>query len=498
LEAASRLSFVTLLCLALALPVSAATVTGQLVYQKVPATVEGLDVAHPVAAPCAQIRVQLRDSQNEETILAEGATDDAGNYRLEVPDGTAQVILYVLAQSGKIQVGNPRDNSLYVVATQPFDAANSMRITIPDQNRLSGPFNILDAIRRANRFVQQSDPTLPLADLQLTIFWNTKDAVPSPGVTHFRTNQNIAYVMGIREEDSDEFDDDVIIHEYAHYLAARFSRDDSPGGAHYLGDKQDPRLAWSEGWAHFLAKAVSGNTLFVDTMGPNGVEVFGFDIDEDVADGDVPGYWSEHSVASFLYDVFADAGTGSGHLGLGLNPIWQAMREHLSKQTFVNLIHMADALVLQDGARQPSITELLSKRQIEYRFGVIPSVPVPFPKLIQPGAAVTGSVTSLASQRINLVESADYYIFRKESDGDVRLRLKVTAPNRSSADLVLVLYNEKGVILAAVDDAHAVNSVEQLTRSVPAGSYVIGVWSFAPTSRGLRFGAAQYQLTAEF
>jgi hypothetical protein len=96
------------------------------------------------------------------------------------------------------------------------------------------------------------------------------------------------------------------------------------------------------------------------------------------------------------------------------------------------------------------------------------------------------------------VESADYYIFRTETGGNVDLRLKVTGPNRSTADLVLVLYDSRGVILAAVDNQHSQNSVEQITRTVSAGTYVIGVWSFAPTSRGIRYGAAQYQLTAGF
>jgi hypothetical protein len=45
----------------------------------------------------------------------------------------------------------------------------------------------------------------------------------------------------------------VILHEFGHYVAANYSRDDSPGGAHYVGSKVAAPFAWSEGWASFFA-----------------------------------------------------------------------------------------------------------------------------------------------------------------------------------------------------------------------------------------------------
>lgn len=48
----------------------------------------------------------------------------------------------------------------------------------------------------------------------------------------------------------------VLLHEFGHYVAANYSRDDSPGGAHYFGQLIAPAFAWSEGWATFLSAAV--------------------------------------------------------------------------------------------------------------------------------------------------------------------------------------------------------------------------------------------------
>lgn len=48
----------------------------------------------------------------------------------------------------------------------------------------------------------------------------------------------------------------VLLHEFGHYIAANYSRDDSVGGPHFVGQPLDPRFAWSEGWATFAGIAV--------------------------------------------------------------------------------------------------------------------------------------------------------------------------------------------------------------------------------------------------
>lgn len=48
----------------------------------------------------------------------------------------------------------------------------------------------------------------------------------------------------------------VTLHEFGHYLLGVYSKDQSPGGAHYLGVPVAPAFAWSEGWATFFATSV--------------------------------------------------------------------------------------------------------------------------------------------------------------------------------------------------------------------------------------------------
>ncbi len=57
--------------------------------------------------------------------------------------------------------------------------------------------------------------------------------------------------------DDDGYDDAVILHELGHLVHNAWSDSDSPGGMHWFGDSdQDPRLAFSEGWATTFAGAV--------------------------------------------------------------------------------------------------------------------------------------------------------------------------------------------------------------------------------------------------
>jgi hypothetical protein len=45
----------------------------------------------------------------------------------------------------------------------------------------------------------------------------------------------------------------VLLHELGHYVARNYSRDDSPGGDHYVGYPVVPPFAWIEGWATFFS-----------------------------------------------------------------------------------------------------------------------------------------------------------------------------------------------------------------------------------------------------
>jgi hypothetical protein len=472
-------------------PAGAVTLQGTLVYEKIPVTTKGLDLEHPVEVPAAQVRVQLRTSDLR-TILVQGDTDDRGGYRCEVPNNLGEVVLVVYSKSGRLEVADPDTNNLHYVYWTLVPANWPGKLVIPHRGRSSGSFNILATLRRADRLLEQLEPGLPPADALFVAYW-------SPSSARRRTQiKGQIYLGGQLERNADEYDDSVILAQYAVSLLASLSRNDSPGGPAQLRERLDPRVAWELGWALFLAQAVLGTPVYIDTAGAGGNQVLALDLEQDVLEGDTPGYWSIHSVASTLWDLFAARRSEGDHLGLGLEPIWRVLREEFPRRVFPYLITLADGLVRRDGTWAPGVTDVLARRQIEYRPGSEPSVPVPFPRLLPPGVPVTGRVDSLTGRRTNLLESAAYYLVRKESEGPLRIQLTLTdEPAPGAGHVQMVILDSDG---RTIKDGRSVlwgtNSRAEIAVPLPPGTFVISVLGY--DELGPFLGSASYSLQAEF
>lgn len=136
------------------------------------------------------------------------------------------------------------------------------------------------------------------------------------GTTHYSPTTGEIYVLGAYDVDTDEFDGNVLMHEYVHLMEDKAGRSDSIGGSHALGDYLDPRVAWSEGLANALSVVVTQRVAFgyvySDTSGVDNADVSYIDwaadniddadayIDGRLADGS----YSEASVTELLVDLF--------------------------------------------------------------------------------------------------------------------------------------------------------------------------------------------------
>ncbi len=152
-----------------------------------------------------------------------------------------------------------RTNKLYSVnkALDLRDLDN-FTMTIPSSSQAAGAFNILDVFTSAAQFTQANTGG---SSVTLTAFWQPSNSAGTYFCTGYDSSycrQGVgAYIYSETGGDTDEFDDDVLYHEFAHYFFDAFSRDDSLGGCHLLSSKDlDLRLAWSEGWGDFFPAAV--------------------------------------------------------------------------------------------------------------------------------------------------------------------------------------------------------------------------------------------------
>lgn len=176
-------------------------------------------------------------------------------------------------------VDNTNAKALYVMESSVFNSGTS---NISNKNlnassgwvgtsytsaRVAAPFAIMDFICQALQVILSVDPDVNLP--RLLINWSP-DNIPSSGsksagligTTHYSFSEKEIYILGTEDNDTDEYDGHVIVHEFGHYLVHRLGRTDTLGGQHSLTDKLDARVAFDEGFDNVLS-AIFWIILFI-------------------------------------------------------------------------------------------------------------------------------------------------------------------------------------------------------------------------------------------
>ncbi|MEZ4471054.1 MAG: hypothetical protein R3F60_09705 [bacterium] len=261
--------------------------------------------------------------------------------------GDAQVRVAVWAEMAAPRarvIDNTDAGSLYGVLSPfppepPIDAAEAgthdVRLSADwgpagfDGPRVAGPFALLDTARTASQAVLAARPGLAL--VPLTIQWsvlndrcNGDDAAGCIGTSHW--DGRALSILGKADVDTDEFDAHVVAHEWTHALEATVGRADSIGGSHSSGQLKDPRLAFGEGLASGVAAMVlHPDPVYIDTTGVGASRGFFQDMQDNSRDRN-PGWFSEATVRTFLYDLFDDDDEPGDAVALGLGasstPCW--------------------------------------------------------------------------------------------------------------------------------------------------------------------------------
>lgn len=205
------------------------------------------------------------------TVLASGDADSTGAFSITFnsSDDASAYVRVVSATTGaagpKVEVyNNPGsgDAALYAVGSNNFilqdDVPITVDLSIGTDNPADGAFNILDVFISGSQFVQSLSGTYPST---LKVYWEKDGDIGTWYCTgyiqSYCSHGEGIYVLGGGNGDTDEFDDDVLWHEFSHFVTQKFSRNDSQGGEHFLTDNDlDLRLAWAEGWGDFFPGAV--------------------------------------------------------------------------------------------------------------------------------------------------------------------------------------------------------------------------------------------------
>ncbi|MEC4677218.1 MAG: Ig-like domain-containing protein [Nitrospirota bacterium] len=281
-------------------------------------------------------------------VIGTGTTDTStGNFNLTVNNTDERrggVYLRVISRTDpsstvNIEVRNNKNEQALLSFTSPgiddsvLDpfSATQQDVLATVAAKIGGAFNIIDVMSDASALVKATGLSCPPPNTTCpplaTVFWEPGSA---EGTFYDDSTDTISILGGgTFGGDTDEYDDAIIAHEYAHFIISKFSRDDSPGGQHNVLDNgQDIRLSWSEGWATFFPAVVLNSPLYVDTQ-PGGT-LASFNIEDysgisALADRAIY-TTNEIAVAGVLWDLFDPVDNNEGDpLALSFSKIFQTV-----------------------------------------------------------------------------------------------------------------------------------------------------------------------------
>lgn len=210
--------------------------------------------------PVRRADVRVLDAQTGRT-LGRGRTDASGAFSLVARSEHACDVVVRVESSNRIRIPGEAPMPRLVVlddlgerwsATSPvfaahdpaqaLDAGTTVALAVVVAGSPGNPFNVWDMAVSAWEWLEGTAGAAPRGPLRLQ--WPSWTGSWALGRT-------------ARVADDDGDDDAVILHEIGHLVHNAWSDNDSPGGMHWFGDSdQDPRLAFSEGWATAFAGAV--------------------------------------------------------------------------------------------------------------------------------------------------------------------------------------------------------------------------------------------------
>lgn len=243
--------------------------SGKVEYQDKVYDPNGFIAGNEPLKPVRYALLDLTDLQGN--ILLSTTTDNSGNYQLSGMLYVGQYNIRVLSQtdvtSGYDVTINNLSSEIYA-ATKTIsvliDGALTENITIDLSSEVSGAFNMLDVFTTGMEFVDYHSPGQQWLT-PLNVYWQYNSSTLTStyhcnGFEQTTCPQGAGvYVLSASSSnsDSDEYDDDVLWHEFGHYLEFSQGQVDSPGGYHTLSDStQDLRLTWSEGHSNYLQAAI--------------------------------------------------------------------------------------------------------------------------------------------------------------------------------------------------------------------------------------------------
>jgi PKD repeat protein len=502
------------------------TISGRVTFERVPfsstvSSTVGLNYLNITAQPAREVVVELIAAGNG-LALASTTTDSNGNYAFTVPSGVnafvrakAQALRATVPRFNIRVLNNTGGNALYVLdgstfntgtanQTRNLNAASGWGGSSYTGTRAAAPFAVLDTLYSAAEFVHDNgSATLNLPALD--VFWsplnNTADGDVATGAivsTLYRTAGAPTdppagiYVLGLENNDTDEYDQHVLAHEFQHYLENIISRTDTVGGEHSSADRLDLRVAFSEGFANAFSAMVVGSSVYRDSLGAQQGQSFNFNMESNSASP--RGWFNETSVQSIVWDLYDGVADASDSVQLGYKPLYDALvGPLLTTPALTSIYPLLTYLKGRAGAPVAGISALAAGQNItgtdafgagETNDGSVPQS-LPIYQSIALNSAVTVCGTTTAGS-YNKIGNRLFLRFNLGAARLVAIRAQYsatgsTAPFSPTSDPDIVLFKSGFLDVAETTTA----GDELLTRTLEAGEYVIEVYEYSHVDTAL-------------
>ncbi len=377
------------------------TISGQVSYERIPFSLvldNGLDYANSQVMPARGVSVQLLDADG--LIITVARTDDDGSYALTFVPSNTLVRVRVFAELSKTSLpswevralDNTASNAQYVldgdlVSSGIADSIRNLHAASGWDNsstsytsaRAAAPFAVLDTIYDGLLQITAADNTLRLPELD--VFWSPLNNpaqgfladgdIGSSFYRRFGVDSRI-YILGAENQNTDEYDDHVILHELAHYFEDVLSRADTIGGSHNVIESLDMRLAFAEGFANAYSGMVNNDPIYRDSFGVSQNEDFDINVELNPDNAtDNTGWFVESSIHSLLYDFYDDDNEGLDSLNVGFQPIYDVLSsdEYADQTSFTTIFSFTNLFRGHSSVDSAAVDNLLAAQSI---FGVGP------------------------------------------------------------------------------------------------------------------------------
>jgi hypothetical protein len=468
---------------------------------------------------------EIRVTSSNGTIVQCAETDESGAFNFPVPHGGGDYTVSITSRSNNAYntayvLNNPSDNQYHRISRTVSSTANTpgIRLVALATGTMEGAaFNILDQIYRSQNYLRTNTSgcgssysgCIPFLTAPIVYAYWTKGlnpgtyvGVPGSGISFYLNGKRELYILGglngnVDSVDMDHFDNSVIVHEYAHFLEDQFGSPNSPGGSHNGNSVIDPRLAWGEGWANFFQAAVLGRALYRDTYGrigctPSGQQsectghffneplnpTGGTYNDKPLHDGE--GNFREFSITRLLYRAAIEPMNAFAHIWAafhGNNGMRTANDSFKSIGRFHVIQNLLGASASWDSLRS---AELHQGNLRDYATPLqIPGVGCSTAMTIRAVASASGA------EVIDQFSNNDFYAYT-HAGGTLAINLEWIGNTTSDfADLDLFVYrpgyvygNKRTAAAYSESEINGITGEETLSRSIPAGTYLINVKAY--------------------